>query len=197
MRKIGIISLIALLGVCGCKPNTITNSTLDNVIAETNQIVDEGDSVTTIGDISILNPMVRELMGGQNNTVAYLDIENDGDADKLVSASIEGMVVELHSNETKDGMMQMRKIDAIEIPENSEVELGQGGYHLMIFNAPESVKAGSSLKIKLKFEKAGEVEIEAPVLSNQDIQKQTSENDETEEMDMGNMEGMDHANMVH
>ena len=63
-------------------------------------------------------------------------------------------------------VMKMREIKAIEIPANGKVELKSGGLHLMFIDLKEQLKPGSTIKVKLKFEKAGEVEVPFKVMGH-------------------------------
>lgn len=150
------------LTACNQKPNAAVNEATQ----ATNEIVDTVENEVELGELSITNPRARALLGGQTTTAAFMKIENDGEADKLIGASSEGLTVELHSHAMVDGMMQMRQVEAIDVAANEGVELKSGSYHIMIFNAPPSMVAGSNLKLKLKFEKAGEVEVTVPVVQD-------------------------------
>ncbi|KAF0096961.1 MAG: hypothetical protein FD163_1900 [Hyphomonadaceae bacterium] len=156
------LMVIGTLAACNQKPN----STINAATQATNEIVDTSESEVELGDLSIANPRARALLGGQTTTAAFMDIENEGAADKLISASSEGLTAELHSHAMVDGMMQMRQVAAIEVPANGVAELKPGSFHIMLFNAPATMVAGSNFKLKLKFEKAGEVEIDVPVLQD-------------------------------
>lgn len=63
-------------------------------------------------------------------------------------------------------MMAMTPVADIEVPAGTEVELKPGGLHIMLIGLPEGgAKAGTSVKMKLTFEKAGEVEVDVPVVA--------------------------------
>ena len=51
----------------------------------------------------------------------------------------------------------------MEIPANGELKLKPGGYHIMLINLNRPLMAGETLPIKLKFEKAGEVTVNAKI----------------------------------
>jgi hypothetical protein len=59
--------------------------------------------------------------------------------------------------------MKMREVKAIDIPANGTVELKPGGLHLMFIDLKSQLKPGLSVPVKLKFEKAGEVEVKFKV----------------------------------
>jgi copper(I)-binding protein len=90
-----------------------------------------------------------------------MKIENNGtEADRLVDASSNvSKITELH--ETVEG--KMRRVKAIEVPAGKTVELKPGGLHVMLINLKEPLKEGQTVEITLKFEKSGEIKVQAPV----------------------------------
>ena len=116
-----------------------------------------------VGNIKIDEPWARSGQAGQM-TGAFMEIKNKGAADKLISASSDAAkVTELHASDTSNGVMTMRKVDAMDIPADGELKLKPGGYHVMLIGLNRPLVAGEKLPIKLKFEKAGEVMVEAKI----------------------------------
>lgn len=64
------------------------------------------------------------------------------------------------------GMMQMREVDAIEVPAQGTVELKPGGYHIMLLELAEPLAEGGSVPITLRFEGLEPVEVTAQVRSS-------------------------------
>ena len=97
--------------------------------------------------------------------VAYLTITNKAqDGDILVSASFAGAGrVELHEHIKLGDVMQMRRVKVIAVPAGQTVKLQPSGLHLMLMELKEPLKAGSKIPLVLKFERAGEVKVEAEV----------------------------------
>jgi copper(I)-binding protein len=56
-------------------------------------------------------------------------------------------------------VMRMRQVEEIALPAGQTVELKPGGYHLMFVGLKAPLKAGDKFPLKLRFEKAGEVEV--------------------------------------
>lgn len=95
----------------------------------------------------------------------YLTIENKGDAaDTLLEVrSAAAAKVELHTM-TMDGMvMKMRRLGALPIEAGETVSLAPGGLHIMLIRLKEPLGEGMSVPLTLVFEKAGSVEVSAPV----------------------------------
>ena len=73
--------------------------------------------------------------------------------------------VELHSMNMKGDVMEMRQVDAIELPAGKTVELKPGGLHLMFMGLKQPLAVGSKVPVTLRFEKAGDVNVEFDVLT--------------------------------
>ena len=118
----------------------------------------------TLGSIKIENAYTRATAPGQQVAGGFLKIENKGAADQLVSASspVAGEV-QLHEMAMEGNVMKMRQVKDIVVPANGSVELKPGGMHLMFMNIKAPLAAGEIVPVKLKFAKAGEVEVKVPV----------------------------------
>jgi periplasmic copper chaperone A len=118
------------------------------------------------GALKITGAWAKAMLPGQPVGGGYLMIENTGaEADRLVSVSSAASPdVQIHEMKMEGDVMKMRRLaDGLEIPAGGKVELKPGGYHLMFMAVPEPFKQGGVVKITLKFEKAGEVEVALPV----------------------------------
>ena len=116
-------------------------------------------------NIVIKDAWVREAPPGSSVSAAYMTIENKGESDTLVSISSElAENVELHTTKVDDNSVAtMEMIDILEVPSNKSIELEPGGMHIMLIGLKESLIGKESVDLKLVFDKAGEVEIKAPV----------------------------------
>ncbi|SNC61208.1 copper chaperone PCu(A)C [Polynucleobacter victoriensis] len=125
------------------------------------------DNDIKIGSLKIEDAKARATVPAQKMSGGFMKIENKGGADKLLAASSSvSKAVELHTMSMEGNVMKMREIKAIEIPANGKVELKSGGLHLMFIDLKEQLKPGSTIKVKLKFEKAGEVEVPFKVMGH-------------------------------
>lgn len=117
------------------------------------------------GGIKIEHPYARSTVPGQPTGGGYLVIQNNGAADKLISASAADVssTVELHLMKLEGDVMRMRQVDAIDIGAGKTVQLQPGGYHLMLMGLKEPLKAGEHFPLTLRFEKAGEVTVDVKV----------------------------------
>ena len=125
---------------------------------------DVSKTVTT-NAIKIENAYTRATAPGQQVAGGFMKIENKGGSgDQLVSASSPAAgEVQLHEMAMDGNVMKMRQVKDIAVPANGAVELKPGGYHLMFLNLKGPFNAGQTVPVKLKFAKAGEVEVKLPV----------------------------------
>ena len=116
-----------------------------------------------IGSISIDDVWARTGQPGQVSA-AYMDVKNKGAADKIVSANCDcAKATELHDVKMVDGAMKMVPVTGMDVPANGELKLKPGSYHIMLIGLNRPLVAGETLPIKIKFEKAGEVTVQAKV----------------------------------
>ena len=117
------------------------------------------------GDIEVRHPWSRASPPGAKVGVAYMEIRNRaGQADKLLAASTPiARAVEMHVTQRDGEVMKMRQVQAFEIPARERYELRPGGSHLMLIDLERPLKKGERLAMRLRFERAGELEIELEV----------------------------------
>ena len=118
----------------------------------------------SVGPIKIENAYTRATAPGQQVAGGFMKIENKGAADQLISASSPAAgEVQLHEMAMEGNVMKMRQLKDIPVPAGGAVELKPGGLHLMFMNIKTPMAAGQTVPVKLKFAKAGEVEVKFPV----------------------------------
>ena len=117
-----------------------------------------------VGSIKVDHAYIRATVPGQQVAGGFMKIENKGIADQLLSASSPAAgEVQLHEMAMEGSVMKMRQVKDIPVPAGGSVELKPGGLHLMLMNIKAPLAAGESVLVKLKFAKAGEVEVKMPV----------------------------------
>ena len=117
-----------------------------------------------VGKIKIEGAYTRTTVPGQKVAGGFMKIIDQGAADQLISASSPvADEVQLHTMSMEGNTMQMRQVKAIDVPATGVVELKPGGLHLMFMGIKTPLKAGDLIPVKLKFAKAGEVEVKLPV----------------------------------
>ena len=118
-----------------------------------------------LGALVIDGVYARATAPGQEVGAAYLTIENTGgNADRLLSASTAvARSVVLHSSQMEQGMARMHHETSLEIPAHGRIELKPEGLHLMLEDLNKPLREGETLRMKLKFEHSGEMEVALPV----------------------------------
>ncbi len=140
---------------------------------------------SVIGDIEIAHAHTVETVAGQTvGGVFFKAINNLGtQADQLISASIDKSIAdhaELHVMNTENDIMRMRHIDTIHLPAGSSTPMTRGlkiqGYHIMLMGLKKPFVVGEKIPLKLRFERAGSVEVTVVVESLQASSKPVSSN---------------------
>ncbi len=114
-------------------------------------------------NIVIEQPVIRATAPGAPVSGGYVTIRNTGEgSDRLISAAVDfAGKVQIHTMSMVDDVMQMRPVDGgVEIEPGGEVKLARGGMHLMFMELSNSLTEGEVHKVRLVFEKAGEIEVD-------------------------------------
>jgi copper(I)-binding protein len=103
------------------------------------------------GDIKVEQAWARATAPGQDSAGVDLTIISKQDAALVGASSTACKAVELHSMMTAhgSGTMKMREVTAIELPAGKRVNLGEGGYHLMLTGLKSPLKEGESVPLTL------------------------------------------------
>ncbi|HEU5178902.1 MAG TPA: copper chaperone PCu(A)C [Burkholderiales bacterium] len=117
------------------------------------------------GDLQIRHPWSRATPPGAKVGVGYLEIRNNGaQPDRLLSASTSvAKRVEMHVTEQAGEVAKMRQLRAFEVPGRERLALEPGGAHLMLVDLVQPLKKGERFGMTLRFERAGEVEVQFEV----------------------------------
>jgi periplasmic copper chaperone A len=117
------------------------------------------------GDIEVRHPWSRATPPGAKVGVGYLEIRNKGSQpDRLLSATTPAAKrVEMHVTEHAGEVAKMRQLRSFEIPGRERLELRPGGAHLMLVDLVQPLKKGERFGVTLRFERAGEVEVQFEV----------------------------------
>lgn len=112
--------------------------------------------------VAIDKPWARATAPGARVAAGYMVVHNKAAvADRLVGASSPAAArVETHVHLNEGGVMKMREVPGYDIPAGGAFELKPGGAHLMFMDIRRPFREGEKVPVKLKFEKAGEVDAE-------------------------------------
>jgi copper(I)-binding protein len=117
------------------------------------------------GDMQVRHPWARATPPGATVAVVYLELRNNGkQPDRLLSASTPlAKRVEPHITEHAGEVAKMRALRAFEVPARERLALEPNGAHLMLIDIARPLNKGERLPLTLRFEKAGELEVEVEV----------------------------------
>lgn len=101
-------------------------------------------------DIKVENAWVRAPAPGQAVVGGFLDITSPHDA-RLVSANSPiAATTELHEMTMKDGVMMMRAVPYVALPQAQVVKLQPGGLHIMLIDLKKQLKTGDKVPLTLR-----------------------------------------------
>ena len=131
----------------------------------TSAVLAEGHvEAVTHGALRIENAWTRQTPPGARAGGGYVTITNTGEeVDRLIGGSAPfAERFELHEMSVADGGMRMKEIEGgLAIGPGETVVLEPGGAHLMFLGLTEPPVAGSKVAVTLRFERAGEVTLDA------------------------------------
>ena len=110
------------------------------------------NSATPPSPVSITHAWAKTTVPGGQVSAAYMDIKSTTPVKLVkVETAIAGNV-EIHNMTMKSGVMEMKAVDAIDVPANKTVSLKPGGYHVMLMMLAASITKGDTVPLKLTFE---------------------------------------------
>ena len=119
-----------------------------------------------VGPIHIAQPWARATPKGASTGAGYMTITNNGPAPDRVScvSSDASAQCQIHSMTMEGGVMKMRPVEGgLEIKPGEAVTLKPAAVHLMFLDLKQPLQQGKTVKVTLKFESAGTVDVECPI----------------------------------
>jgi hypothetical protein len=115
--------------------------------------------------VEVQGAYVRAVPPGQPNSASFMALHNgDSRAHALVGAeSPAAKVVELHTHNMVDGMMQMRPVEKIDLPAGATTSLQPGGFHVMLIGLQQPLVPDQVVPVTLVFEDGSKMQVSAPV----------------------------------
>ena len=123
-------------------------------------------ALPAVAQVTVTDPWVRGTVAGQMATGAFMQLKSARDAKLVEARSPVAGVVEIHEMAMENNVMRMRAIPALDLPAGRSVELKPGGYHVMLMDLKQQVKAGEVVPVTLVIESQGKretVEVKATV----------------------------------
>lgn len=122
-------------------------------------------STTAADSVQVENAYARAVPPGQPNSASFMTLVNTSAVDhSVVSASSPvAATVELHTHTNNNGVMEMRRIDKIDVPAKGRTELKPGGLHVMLIGLQQDMKVGENAQITLTFEDGSTTTVDAAI----------------------------------
>jgi len=117
--------------------------------------------------ITVVRPYVRATPEGATTAAAYLELQaQPGISDAFVGvATPAAHRAEIHSHTMVGGVMQMRRVDSLDLAPGGKLMLAPHGNHIMLLNLKAPLKAGGHVHLTLTFKQSPPVEIDVPVIA--------------------------------
>lgn len=119
-----------------------------------------------VGSIHISQPWARATPKGAAAGAGYMTITNNGSAPDRVSCVTDDASAQcqIHSMTMEGGVMKMRPVEGgLEIKPGETVTLKPGSFHVMFVDLKHPLDQGQSVKVTLKFDKAGTLDVSYPI----------------------------------
>ena len=104
--------------------------------------------------VKIEDAWVRGTVAQQKATGAFMRLTADKNVRLVSVASPVAGVVEIHEMAMEKDVMKMRAVPALDLTAGQTTELKPGGYHVMLMDLKQPVKAGDTVPLSLVFEDA-------------------------------------------
>jgi periplasmic copper chaperone A len=102
--------------------------------------------------IRVEQAWVRATVAGQQSTGAFMKITSAQPVKLVAVTTPVAATNEIHEMKMDGNVMKMRAHpDGIDIPAGKTVELKSGGYHLMMMELDQPIKAGGTVPLRLQF----------------------------------------------
>jgi periplasmic copper chaperone A len=121
---------------------------------------------TTVGSLSVTDAYIRQP-ASPDVAAAYLTVRNDGDqADRLSSAYCgAATTTTVHGGQAAMEAGETAPQTPVDVPANSVVTLSPGQGHVMLDGLTGTLRAGDTVSLLLRFDRAGQVLVEVPVIA--------------------------------
>ncbi len=99
--------------------------------------------------VRITHAWARASVPGQKATGAFMTLTANAPLQLVGVASPAAGVAEVHEMAREGDVMRMRAVPALALPADKAVELKPGGYHLMLMDLKQPLKAGDTVPLTL------------------------------------------------
>lgn len=104
--------------------------------------------------LRVFDIWAKTTVPGGSVSAAYMHIKAGKPLRLIKAESPLTPLVEIHSMSMKDGVMEMKAVDAVDITPNKVVDLKPGGLHIMLMKVNKPINKDDAVPLKLTFETA-------------------------------------------
>lgn len=121
---------------------------------------------TTVGDLTVYDAYIRQP-ASPDVAAAYLTVRNDGKAADRLSSAYCGAAgrTSVHADSAAMQPGEEAASTPLPVPANATVSLTPAKGHIMLENLTGTLRAGDTVSLLLRFDKAGQVLLDVPVIS--------------------------------
>ena len=124
-------------------------------------------SSAAFAQTTVTDPWVRGTVAQQKATGMFLQVTSAQGGRLLSASSPVAGVVEIHEMKMDGNVMRMRAVTEVALPAGQSVEFKPGGYHVMLMDLKQPLKAGDTVPVTLVVEGADKkretIEVKAAV----------------------------------
>ena len=114
--------------------------------------------------VQVSDAWVRATVAGQKGTGAFMKLTAPEGATLVGAVSPVAGVVEIHEMAMEGNVMRMRALPkGLALPAGKAVELKPGGYHVMLMDLKQPLKAGEKVKLDLQIERKDKKVVTQPL----------------------------------
>lgn len=123
------------------------------------------NGATTAQTVTVADAWVRATVAAQRATGAFLKLTvQGGDATLIAASSPVAGVTQIHEMAMSEGVMRMREVPGgVPLKAGQSFELKPGGYHIMMMDLKQPVKAGDRVPLTLTIKQANGQQITTQV----------------------------------
>ncbi len=128
--------------------------------------------------VKVDDAWVRATVAQQKSTGAFMRLTAEKEAQLVAVSSPLAGVAEIHEMAMDKDVMKMRAVGRLALVAGKATEFKPGGYHVMLMDLKQAMKAGDTVPLTLVFEDAAQkrttLELKLPVRALGDMQHDMS-----------------------
>ena len=118
----------------------------------------------TKAGIEVSDAWARSATQGTTGAIYFVIQNHNAEADAISGASSDvAETVEVHETKMENGVMSMIHVESVALEPSAKVEFKPGGYHVMLINLKQDLKAGDEVTFTLHFKNSPDITINATV----------------------------------